>query len=310
MADSQQGPSERVDERFSTLVDAFCAMLSFQRNASPHTVRAYRCDLLDFGRWAARCMLDPLAANHRDMRRYLAGIDGAGLSRKTANRRLSALRSFFRWLAAEGVVESDPVEAIQGPKSTRSLPRTMAAADMERLLSVYADADDSLSLRNQALLELLYACGLRVSEASDLVLSGIDFQRSQVKVMGKGGKERIVPMHETARRALERYCVRGRDELCVDEETPYAFLSARGAKMSADAIRAMFKEALALAGVDEGFSPHAVRHTFATDLLEGGADLRSVQEMLGHASLSTTQIYTHVSPSRLKSEHRRAHPRG
>lgn len=310
MDDSQKDSPLCVDERFASSVDTFADMLAFQRNASCHTVRAYRCDLLDFGRWAQRSGVDALHAGHRDIRRYLAMLDAAGLSRKTANRRLSALRSFFRWLVAQGVVEADPAGAIQGPKAAKSLPRAMTQADMTRLLSVYAHADDAFSLRNQALLELLYACGLRVSEAADLEMSGVDFGLSQVKVMGKGGKERIVPMHETACRALRRYCDAARDELACGTGVSFVFLTAQGAKMSTDAIRAMFKGALAAAGLDAGLSPHAMRHTFATDLLEGGADLRSVQEMLGHASLSTTQIYTHVSPSRLKSEHHRAHPRG
>ncbi|MDO4443679.1 MAG: tyrosine recombinase [Slackia sp.] len=310
MAAFEEERIEHIDGRFVAFVDAFADMLLLQRNASPHTVRAYKSDLLDYGRWAARCGMDPLRAEHRDMRRYLAGIDSAGLSRKTANRRLSSLRTFFRWLVAEGVVSIDPVASIQGPKAAKTLPRTMTDADMSRLLRVYADADDPVSLRNQALLELLYACGLRVSEAADLTLEGMDLARCQVKVRGKGDKERIVPMHEQARAALARYCAQGRAKLLRGGESRFVFLSARGGRMSEDAIRTMFKEALALAGVDAGLSPHAVRHTFATDLLEGGADLRSVQEMLGHASLSTTQIYTHVSPSRLKSEHHRAHPRG
>lgn len=305
-----QKPPCTVDERFSSLVDRFCDALVFQRNLSKHTVRGYRSDLSDYGRWAFRRGIDPVFAGRRDMRRYLAELDGAGLSRPTINRRLSALRTFFRWLSLQGVSCEDSVSSIQGPRIEKSLPRVMTASDMTRLLCAYAASDDPRDVRNQALLELLYACGVRVSEAADLRQDHIDFESGQVKVFGKGGKERIVPLHETAAHAMVRYRDEARGILARKGPSPYFFLSTRGSKMSTGAIRAVFKEALARAGLDPSLSPHAVRHTFATDLLEGGADLRSVQEMLGHASLSTTQIYTHVSPARLKSEHHRAHPRG
>ncbi len=310
MDDAQRISQVPIDERFAVCVGRFLDALALQRNASEHTVRGYRCDLFDYGRWAARKGVDPLFADHRAMRRYLAELDAAGCSRRTTNRRLSAMRSFFRWLEANGVPCDDSVVSIQGPKAEKGLPRVMSAADMRRLLSVYADRDDERGMRDQALLELLYACGVRVSEAANLAAGGVDFARAQVKVFGKGRKERIVPLHDAACCALRRYRDEARPALECAGPSPYFFLSTRGAKMSADAIRAVFKRALSAAGLDPSLSPHAVRHTFATDLLEGGADLRSVQEMLGHASLSTTQIYTHVSPTRLKNEHARAHPRG
>lgn len=299
-----------VDGRFLDCVERFAAALTLERNASEHTVRGYRCDLLDYGRWAARHGIDPLFADHRAIRRYLAELDAAGCSRRTTNRRLSAMRTFFRWLCAAGVPCDDSVVSIQGPKAEKTLPRVMSAADMDRLLGVYVGRDDARGVRDRALLELLYACGVRVSEAASLTVRGVDFSAARVKVFGKGRKERVVPLHDVACEAMLRYRDEARPELECDGPSPYFFLSTRGAKMSPDAIRAVFKGALAAAGLDLSFSPHAVRHTFATDLLEGGADLRSVQEMLGHASLSTTQIYTHVSPTRLKNEHSRAHPRG
>lgn len=299
-----------VDERFAALVDAFARELALRRNASEHTVRAYRSDLLDYGRWAARSAVPPLEAGHRDIRSYLAEMDRAGASRRTMNRRLSSLRAFFRWAVSSGCVDVDPVCAIQGPKAARSLPHAIDRDAMDRLLAVYAEDDTPKGLRNRALLELLYACGLRVSEASGLRASDFDFTSGLVKVYGKGAKERIVPLHATAVAALEAYQDRARSALLGQKDCPYFFVSSRGNRMSPDAIRRMFKQALAAAGLDATLSPHAMRHSFATDLLEGGADLRSVQEMLGHTSLSTTQIYTHVAPSYLKSEHHRAHPRG
>ena len=304
-------PDAAIDETYLMFVDRFCESLAVERNASPHTVRNYRADLLDFGRWAARAGVDPLVATHRQMRAYLGDLDRARYARRTVNRRLSSLRGLFRWLVAGGFIESDPAVALQGPKLAKSLPRMIPAADMAALLSVWRDDDGPKALRNQALLEFLYACGARISEASDLLVENVDFGAAQVRLFGKGRKERIVPLHRLALESMRRYLECGRPHLAKPgDPCPNAFLSARGDRMSPDAMRAMFKRTLAAAGLDPTLSPHDMRHTFATDLLEGGADLRSVQEMLGHASLSTTQVYTHVSVAHLKSEHHRAHPRG
>ena len=312
------GGATECDLRAVALIDGFCEALRVERNASAHTVRAYRIDLMDYARWAAREGIDPLAATHKQLRRYLAELDRAQYSRTTVNRRLSALRSFFRWLNVTNVCDSDPASVLSGPRKQKSLPHVIRAADMARLLSVHGkrDAAGNLrdqspsDLRNQALLEFLYACGARVSEASGLLAANVDFERGQVKVFGKGAKERIVPLHDLALASMRTYLLLGRPKLLKEKECPFFFVSTRGNGMTTDAIRKMFKETLRQAGLDETLSPHDLRHTFATDLLDGGADLRSVQEMLGHASLSTTQIYTHLSPGRLKQVHRRAHPRG
>ncbi|WP_165048219.1 MULTISPECIES: tyrosine recombinase [unclassified Adlercreutzia] len=299
-------------------VEGFCRALVVERNASAHTVRNYRVDLTDYLRWAARASLDPLRVTHKQLRLYLGELDQARYRRTTVNRRLSALRSFFRWLVGEGRVDADPASVLQGPKTPRSLPKVIKPADMARLLSVHAPRaldgtprDQTCEdLRDLALLELLYACGARVSEASGLKAADVDLARGQVKVFGKGAKERIIPIHELAAQAMRAYAAKGRPQLLRGRESEFFFVSARGNRMSTDAIRKMFKATVRAAGLDESLSPHAMRHTFATDLLSGGADLRSVQEMLGHASLSTTQIYTHVSPERLRAVHAQAHPRG
>ena len=298
-------------------IDAFCEALRVERNASAHTRRAYRVDLLDYARWAKRSGLDALFLSHRQLRRYLAELDAARYARKTVNRRLSALRSFFAWLNVTGRIDADPASALQGPKQPKSLPHTIRPADMEKLLSVYGpkgtegedDGRTPVELRNAALLEFLYACGARVSEAACLKMANVDFGRGQAKVFGKGAKERLVPLHDTAVAALRDYATRGRPALLNGSASEFFFVSSRGNGMSTDAIRKMFKAALRDAGLDESLSPHAMRHTFATDVLDGGADLRSVQEMLGHASLSTTQIYTHLTPHRLQQVHSQAHPR-
>ncbi len=306
------------DPRMVSLADAFCESMRVEHNASIHTQRAYRTDLTDYARWAAREGLDALDVTHRQLRQYLGELDSAQYSRTTINRRLSALRSFFRWLNVTQVTDRDPASVLQGPKQQKTLPHVIRAADMVKLLSVYGKRDATgklreqspVDMRNQALLEFLYACGARVSEASGLRTSNVDFGRGQVKVFGKGSKERIIPLHDMALSSMRTYLTIARPKILKGRECDRFFVSTRGNGMTTDALRKMFKEAVREAGLDETLSPHDVRHTFATDLLDGGADLRSVQEMLGHASLSTTQIYTHLSPGRLKQVHHSAHPRG
>ena len=306
------------DGQAASHVEAFCAALQVEDNASAHTVRAYRTDLHDFLRWAQREKLDPLHVGHRQLRRYLGELGRAQYSRRTINRRLSAIKGFFRWLNVCGIIDEDPASVLQGQKQEKGLPRMIKSSDMAKLLSVYGKRDGSgapreqtpTDMRNLALLEFLYACGARVSEASGLMLSNVDFKNGQVKVFGKGRKERIIPLHELALYSMRSYVYAARPRLLKEKQSEAFFVSTRGNPMTPDAIRKMFKEALRLAGLDMTLSPHDMRHTFATDLLEGGADLRSVQEMLGHASLSTTQIYTHLSADRLKQVHAQAHPRG
>ncbi|MCI8469557.1 MAG: tyrosine recombinase [Eggerthellaceae bacterium] len=311
---------ERADEAALPGIDAveaFCESLRVERALSPHTVRNYRLDLLDYLRWAERSGLDPLHVTHRQLRRYLGELDQARYARKTVNRRLSSLRGLFRWLNVTGQVAENPASAVQGPKLPATLPKTIPPADMARLLSVHAKRDldgtprdqTPRDLRDQALLEFLYACGARISEASGLLLASVDFDRAQAKVLGKGSKERIIPLHDLALDAMRTYLLVGRPALLGGRACDRFFVSSRGNPMGTDAMRKMFKATVRAAGLDDGLSPHDMRHTFATDLLSGGADLRTVQEMLGHVSLSTTQIYTHVSPERLRAVHAAAHPR-
>ena len=307
-----------IDAGFLATVDSFCSALKYERNLSDNTILGYQKDLLDFGRWAKRMDIDPLTITYRSMRGYLANLDQARYARTTINRHLSSLRGFYKWCNVAGITENDPASVLQGPKQPKSIPHTIRQTDMQRLLSVYAPIDETGALRNrsaadirnQAILELFYASGARISELSWLLLHDVDIPGRQIKVFGKGSKERIIPIHHLAVDSLEAYLDGPRNELLGNHDIPYCFVSNAGKQMSAASIRAMFKKAIVAAGLDPTLSPHAMRHTFATDLLSGGADLRSVQEMLGHASLSTTQIYTHVSASRLKQIHEQAHPRG
>jgi integrase/recombinase XerD len=308
-----------ADKTFSQLIDDYGQSLRVERNLSPNTIRSYRKGLEEYGAWAADEGVDPLHPTHRQLRLFLSSLTSSGLGRASVNNRLSALRGFFRWLQVIGVVNASPVEVLQGPKMTRTLPGRISPSEMDALLSVHAatDADGkprkqlATDLRDQAILELLYASGARVSEVSGLDIGDVDFAGSRVRLMGKGSKERIVPLYQAALRALRGYLDTGRPALAKPAEPTQAlFLSTRGRRMSADAIRTMFNKTLVAAGVSTDYHPHDIRHTFASDLLEGGADLRSVQELLGHASLSTTQVYTHVSNERLWQVHHQAHPRG
>ena len=299
------------------LLDGFVESLRVEQGASEHTVRSYRTDLEAFLRWCQRRGVDPLQATHRQLRGYLGEMDAARYARSTINRRLSSLRGFYGWLSIAGYIDNDPAGALSGPKQSKHLPHVLKQDEMARLLLVNAPVDaegqpreqTAAQMRDQALLEFLYACGARISEASGLCLTDVDFRLHQVKVYGKGRKERIIPLHDLCIEALQRYLREARPELLGDKITDRFFVSNTGNPMSADAMRKAFKATVRAAGLDERLSPHDMRHTFATDLLDGEADLRSVQEMLGHVSLSTTQIYTHLSPARLKAVHSQAHPR-
>lgn len=289
-------------------VDAFLTHLSVERGASPHTVRAYATDLDRYLEWAERSQLDALRLSHRQLRLYLAELDRAKYARTTIGRRLSAVRSLFAYLMTEGVVDSDPSSVLSAPKTARRLPTTVSADDLRALLDA-PDPGTPAGLRDRAILELLYACGLRVSELASLTLADVDLAQGQIRVFGKGSKERILPIHRLAASRVGDYLRDGRPALARETAYDGVFISARGLPLSADAVRRIFHRHLTAAGAGASASPHSLRHTFATHLLEAGADLRSVQELLGHVALSTTQIYTHLGTKRLRDVHKSAHPR-
>ncbi len=319
-SDGPSGPDGAADG-LGGLVPAFLSYLEGSLGYSSNTARAYGGDLASFWTWARGAGVDPARAGHRDFRRYLAYLDGAGYARSTVARRLSAVRSFYGWLAREGGGGRNPAAAVSSPKRPRTLPRTLSCAEVERLLAV-PDSQTPEGLRDRAMLELLYASGARIGELSALDVGDVDAAGQAVRLFGKGGKERIVPLYAAALDAVDAYVRFGRPVLAARAgeapgdagprrrgEDPL-FLNARGGRMSADSMRKRFDRLLAQAGLTGAATPHTMRHTFATELLDGGADLRSVQEMLGHASLSTTQIYTHLTPERLREASLRAHPRG
>lgn len=296
------------DATAQSLVDRFLEHLSVERGASPHTIRAYAADLQRYLEWTERASIDPLLPTHRQLRLYLAELDRARYARKTVARRLSAVRSWFGFLMSEGLVQSDPSSVLLAPKIPSRLPRLVPPQELKRVLDA-PDSDTPGGKRDAAALELLYASGLRVSELAGLRLGGVDLAQGQVIVMGKGSKERVIPIHRAASARLRDWLHDGRTQFCREGSPDLVFLSARGGRFSEDAIRRMFKRYMVCAGASVNLSPHAMRHTFATHMLEAGADLRTVQELLGHVALSTTQIYTHLSMKRLQDVHRTAHPR-
>ncbi len=290
------------------LVDRYLVYMRVERAASPQTVRAYSADLARYLEWAERTGVDPIVLTHRQMRLYLAEMDRAGYARRTVARRLSAVRSFFAYAVTEGLVASDPSGALSTPKVPARLPNVLADDTLDALFSA-PDLSKPTGLRDRAVLELLYATGARVSEVAGLRVSDLDFGQRQIRLFGKGAKERIVPVYEVALARVRDYLRDGRPKLARSSSEQHLFLSSRGGPFSADSVRRMFKKYAADAGADAGVSPHSMRHTFATRLLEAGADLRTVQELLGHVALSSTQIYTHLSMKRLQDVHRKAHPR-
>ncbi|MBY4798040.1 tyrosine recombinase XerC [Collinsella sp. AGMB00827] len=299
--------------RFVDAVDDFISYLSLARIASPETVRAYSSHIEQFIAWLDLKDLDGLEVPPRELRSYLANLSQAGLAPKSIAAHLSSMRSLYRWLVIEDIIQNDPTAALMAPKLPKTLPHTLTATQMDRFLKT-PDTSRPDGLRDACFLEFLYASGARISEAANLTIDSFSPGYKTARLHGKGDKERIVPLHRSARLLMEDYLLEARPELLAKARLPQmheraVFISTRGRPMTADALRSRFRRLRIEAGVPAGITPHAMRHTFATDLLAGGADLRSVQELLGHASLSTTQLYTHLTPERLQDALIQAHPR-
>lgn len=287
-------------------IDEFCRYLSVERNVSGHTLDAYRSDLEKFREFVAKELgpsFELEAVSHLLIRRYLARltIDHA---KSTLGRKLAAIRSFFKYLMREGKVRKNPAELVSTPKKEKKVPYHLDIDEVTSLVTAPA-GPDLLDLRDRAILEALYSSGLRVSELTGLNVGGVDLDQGLVRVLGKGGKERVVPLGSHARAAIGTY-------LAARKNPPYdaaLLINARGGRLTSRSVgRIVDKYILHIAAMKK-ISPHTLRHTFATHLLEGGADLRSIQELLGHASLSTTQKYTHVSIDRLMEVYDKAHPK-
>jgi integrase/recombinase XerD len=283
-------------------LDGFLALLAARR--APRTVEAYRRDLTALAGWLGR---SPAHASTDELERWVAELRAAGLAATTIGRRVAAARSFYRHLLLLGARADNPAAELALPRRPRRVPRTLSVGEATRLIEA-ADGPTPRALRDRALVELLYGGGLRVSEAVGLERAAVDLERRLVRVTGKGGKERIVPVGREAAESLRRYLARGRPYL-ERRTRPDLFLNAQGGALTRAGVFLILRRLAAKAGLEpERVHPHLLRHSFATHLLEGGADLRSVQEMLGHADLSTTEIYTHVSDRRRRELYFRAHP--
>ncbi len=310
MATVQLAP---VGVRFENLVLDFLAYLEFERGLSRNTLEAYRSDLLQFGRFLAERDVSAIDASAGDVGDFLTRLaighgDHRPASPATIHRKSACLRSFYRHLRREGLRDSDPTATVSAPRRSRKLPHVLTRGEVESLLSQPLGTDPH-PLRDRALLELMYACGLRASEAIGLELEDMDLEERVLRARGKGSKERIVPIGQAAAGAVAIYLERGRPAMVKDRPELHLFVNFRGGQLTRQGLYKIVRRHATSAGLADRMSPHTLRHTFATHLLAGGCDLRSVQEMLGHADVSTTQLYTHLSSERLKDVYFKAHPR-
>jgi integrase/recombinase XerD len=292
----------------------FLAYLEFERGLSRNTLEAYRSDLLQFGRFLGERGGDALTASGSDISDFLTalargnGDDRPPASPATLHRKAACLRSFYRHLRREGLLDSDPTAALSSPRRGKRLPEVLTRGEVQSLLA-QPSGDDPASLRDRALLEVMYACGLRASEVIGLAVSDVDLDEGVLRARGKGSKERIVPIGRAAVSALRVYLMHGRPVLVRPAAENALFVNFRGQALTRQGLYKIVRRHALAAGLAGKMSPHTLRHTFATHLLSGGCDLRSVQEMLGHADVATTQLYTHLSRERLKEVYFAAHPR-
>jgi integrase/recombinase XerD len=291
-------------------LDGFCDALWLEDGLSPRSLESYRRDLRQFGEWLGKAGLHLPEAGSGDIQRFLAERTlRQGIAARSLARQLSAMKRYYRWLLRQGRRPDDPTLTIEPPRLPRPLPKSLSETEVEALLAA-PDSGKALGLRDRAMLELLYACGLRVSELVAIPVSAVSLDMGVAKVMGKGAKERLVPLGELASEWLGRYLHQGRPALLAGRASNALFVTSRGEAMSRQAFWYLIKRYARQAEIQHALSPHTLRHAFATHLLNHGADLRVVQMLLGHADISTTQIYTHVARERLKQLHERHHPRG
>ncbi len=284
-------------------IDKFINYLKIEKNAAEHTITNYKIDLRSFLSFLQG--KDVSTVDHLMLRRFLADMRARAYSKRTIARKLASLRSFFKFLYREGYIKSNPVTAISSPKLDKKLPIFLDVGKVTTLILTPDTKTDS-GLRDRAILETLYSTGIRVSELVGLDSSDVDFISGVIKVFGKGSKERIVPIGDEAIAAIRKYIVK-RNKRVKDKDA--IFLNSRGGRLTDRSVRRVIDKYIHACSIEEKISPHSLRHSFATHLLDRGADLRSVQELLGHMNLSTTQIYTHVTMARMKSVYDKAHPR-
>jgi integrase/recombinase XerC/integrase/recombinase XerD len=280
-------------------------------DAAARTRRAYAIDTLQFAGWAERKGLIPITVASRDVRRYVAHLSERNLSATTTARKLASIRALFRSQREHGEIAQSPADLLATPRRPSHLPRVLKAPEVARLLDSISTEGPvgPLDIRDRALFELAYACGLRAEEIVSLDLADVGYDAEQLRVEGKGSKTRFIPAGEVALKAVRVYLERARPALSREDEQSALFLSRSGRRLGTSDVRRRLRAWATRAGVPGGISPHALRHSFATHLLDGGADLRAIQELLGHSSISTTQVYTRVESARLRSAYARSHPR-
>jgi integrase/recombinase XerD len=291
----------------------FLAYLEFERGLSRNTLEAYRSDLLQFGQFLDRHDFDATAVGHPELAEFLSELAAGGPERPpvapaTIQRKAACLRSFYRHLRREEIIAHDPTAELRAPRKSQRLPQVLSRDEVAMLLAAPRGSTPP-ALRDRALLEVMYACGLRASEAVDLTVNAVDLRAGVVRARGKGSKERLIPIGRQAVAAARVYLERGRPKLVGLRDERHLFVNHRGAGLTRQGLYKIVQRHARSAGLEGRMSPHTLRHTFATHLLAGGCDLRSLQEMLGHADVATTQIYTHLSADRLKDVYFRAHPR-
>jgi integrase/recombinase XerD len=305
----QNKPESMTVARSEELVDRFLDAIWMERGLSQNTLGAYRADLMTLGRSLGEDDKPIEKANRADLLAFIAGrVEGGAKPRSTA-RQLSSFRRFFRYIMREGLRESDPTADIDMPRIGRSLPKTLSEDEVDSLLNA-PNTDEPLGHRDRAMLELLYATGLRVSELINLKQSQVNFNQGVLRIVGKGDRERLIPLGDESQRWLKDFIDGPRMEILLERQTDYLFPTRRGDRMTRQAFWHIIKRYAEKANIRKKLSPHSLRHAFATHLLNRGADLRVVQLLLGHSDLSTTQIYTHVARERLKDLHGEHHPRG
>ncbi|MFB0507283.1 MAG: site-specific tyrosine recombinase XerD [Thermodesulfobacteriota bacterium] len=290
-------------------IDSYMNYITVERGLSQNTLDSYGADLVRYQSFLRELGIVQIGETSKlEVMAYLLSLRKRDLSDKTVARSIAVLRGFYRWLADEGVLQGNPLEDMESPRTTRSLPEVLSLDEVDSLLN-QPDPSSPIGMRNKAMLELLYATGLRVSELTNLVLTNINLEAGYLIVLGKGAKQRIVPMGQEALHWLKRYLEESRQKLLGNNRSPRTFVSQWGRGMTRQSFWKIMKKYALMAGIRKKISPHTLRHSFASHLLEGGADLRSVQSLLGHVDISTTQIYTHVTRERLKKIHAQYHPR-
>ena len=296
----------QLNESSLKLAEDFKLYLEIERNLSPHTVNAYNKDVSDFLVWLGVKAAEKI--NHKDIREYLSSIQNKNYSKTTLARKIASIRTFYRYLYRERLVEANPADNIKGPKKNRPLPKFFTDKEMEEILNCIEIKTPS-GYRNRTIIETLYASGMRVSELCNLIFENLNLEQNEITVFGKGGKERIVLISNGAKAYLENYISKIRPEFAKEKDNKYVFLNIQGCRFQQQSVNDILSNVAKKLKLQKQLSAHVLRHSFATRLLENGADLRVVQELLGHASISNTQIYTHVSTQRLKTAYMKAHPR-